>query len=297
MGDYVLSCCSTADLTEEHFNSRAINTICFHFELDGVSYRDDLGKSVPFDVFYQKLSEGSDTKTSQVNADEFEQYFEKFLAAGKDIIHVCLSSGLSGVINSAMIAKNILAERYPDRRIAVIDSLGASSGYGLIMNTLADLRDAGYSFDDLVAWAEEHKLNMHHWFFSTDLSFYIKGGRISKTAGFIGGVLNICPFLNMDEAGHLIPREKIRTKKKVIKAMVAAMEEHADDGLDYSGHCYLSNSGCYEDARAVADLIESKFTKLAGPVEINSVGTTIGSHTGPGTVALFFWGDTRKGKG
>ena len=128
---------------------------------------------------------------------------------------------------------------------------------------------------------------------TTDLSFYVKGGRISKAAGFFGTMLNICPLLNMDNLGRLIPREKIRTKKKVIKTIVERMEQCADDGLDYSGKCYISQSGCVEDAKAVAALVEERFPKLNGKVEINYVGTTIGSHTGPGTVALFFWGSER----
>jgi len=190
-------------------------------------------------------------------------------------------------------AANIARERYPDRKIYVLDSLGASSGFGLIMDKLADLRDEGMDIDAVHAWAQENVLNMHHWFFSTDLTFYIKGGRVSKTAGFVGTVLGICPLLNMDAEGHLTPREKIRSKKRVIAETLKKMEQNAEDGLDYSGKCFISNSACYEDARALADLIEAKFPKLNGKVEIFSVGTTIGSHTGPGTVALFFWGKKR----
>lgn len=293
MSDYVLSCCSTADLSKEHFEKIDVKYIYFHYELDGEQYYDDLGQSMDFETFYKKMAEGADTRTSQVNADEFEEYFEKFLKEGKDILHVSLSSGISGVINSANIAKQSLLEKYPDRKIMIVDSLGASSGYGLLMDALAGMRDEGKSLDELYNWAEENKLNVNSWFFSTDLSFYIKGGRISKTAGAIGSMLNICPLLNIDYMGKLIPRYKIRTKKKVIMAIVERMEEHARDGLDYSGKCYISQSGCVEDAKQVAQLIEEKFPKLDGKVEINYVGTTIGSHTGPGTVALFFWGDKR----
>lgn len=134
---------------------------------------------------------------------------------------------------------------------------------------------------------------MHHWFFSTDLTFYIKGGRISKTAGTIGQVLNICPLLNMDNLGRLIPRYKIRGKKKVIKAMVDKMEELADDSTDYRGKCYLCHSACQEDAGEVARQIEERFPKLNGKVRIFNIGTVIGSHTGPGTVSIFFWGSKR----
>lgn len=149
------------------------------------------------------------------------------------------------------------------------------------METLADLRDGGMGIDELRDWAENNKLRLNHWFFSTDLSYYVKGGRISKTAGLVGTVLGICPLLNMDEGGHLVPRYKIRSKKRVIQEIVRRMELYADDGLDYSGKCFISHSGCYEDARAVADLIESKFKKLNGKVVINYVGTTIGQPHGP----------------
>ena len=128
----------------------------------------------------------------------------------------------------------------------------------------------------------------------TDLTFYVKGGRISKAAGWFGTALSICPLLNMDNLGHLIPREKIRTKKKVIARIVEQMKAHAKNGSDYNGKCFISNSACEEDAREVARLVEAAFPKLNGKVLINSIGTTIGSHTGPGTVALFFWGDERK---
>ncbi|MDE6950051.1 MAG: DegV family protein [Lachnospiraceae bacterium] len=294
MGDYIISCCSTADLTKEHFEERDIHYICFHFELDGEQYTDDLGQSIPFDEFYRRMQEGASTKTSQINMEEFREYFEPFLKEGKDILHVTLSSGISGVFNSAKLAAGELMEQYPERKICVVDSLGASSGYGLMMDKMADLRDEGKTFDEACLWLEENKLKLHHWFFSTDLTFYIRGGRISKTAGTVGMVLNICPLLNMDNEGRLIPRQKIRTKKKVIQEIANKMKEHAQDGEDYSGKCYISQSACYEDARKVADLVEEAFPKLCGKVVINDIGTTIGSHTGPGTVALFFWGDERK---
>lgn len=293
MSNYIISCCSTADLTREHFEKRDIKYICFHFELDGKQYMDDLGQSIPFEQFYKMMTEGADTKTSQINADEYEAYFEQFLKEGKDVLHLALSSGISGTINSANIAKTNLEEKYPDRKIYVVDSLAAASGFGLLMDKLADLRDEGMSIDELYEWAEANRLKLRHWFFSSDLTFFVKGGRVSKASGFVGGLLNICPLLDVDYVGKLIPRYKIRSKRKVIQAIVDKMEETAENGLDYSGKCYLSHSACYEDARAVADLIEERFPKLDGKVEIYSIGTTIGSHTGPGTVALFFWGTER----
>lgn len=293
MANYVLSCCSTADLTEEHLAQRDIHYICFHYMLDGVSYPDDLGKSMPFDKFYDAMAHGADTKTAQVSAGEFVAYFRQFLEQGQDILHVCLSSGLSGTFNSARVARSELLEEFPDRKIYIVDSLGASSGYGLLMDRLADLRDSGMNIDKLYDWANDHRLEVHHWFFSTDLTFYVKGGRVSKAAGWVGTVLRICPLLNMDAEGHLTPRYKIRGKDRVTEEIVNKMEKYARDGLNYDGKCYISYSACYDDARKVADLVEARFPKLNGRVELYSIGTTIGSHTGPGTVALFFWGTTR----
>ena len=286
MSDYVISCCSTADLSKEHFEKIDVHYCCFHYEMDGVQYLDDLGQSMDFDVFYQRMTDGAMTKTSQINADEYEEYFTQFLSQGKDIIHLTLSSGISGTFNSANLAKALLEDKYPDRKIYVIDSLAASSGYGLLVDHLAAMRDSGATIDELAAWVEEHKLNLNHWFFSSDLTFFIRGGRISKAAGAVGTVLNICPLMNVDFEGRLIPRYKIRTKKKVIQAIVDKMAEQAEGGTDYSGKCFISHSACEEDAKAVAALVEERFPNLNGRVLINSIGTTIGSHTGPGTVAL-----------
>ena len=294
MSNYILSCCSTADLTKEHFESRDIHYICFHYELGGKHYEDDLGQSMSFDDLYNAMRQGVETKTSQINATEYEEYFESFLRQGKDILHVCVSSGVSGAYNSANIAKESLQERYPDRKIYIVDSLGGSSGSGLMIDDMADLRDEGKTIDELYQWINENKLKMHHWLFSTDLTFFIKGGRITKVAGFVGSVLNLCPVISVNRQGQMIPRYKVRTKRKVIEALVKQMEADALGGLDYSGKCYVCHSGCYEDARAVADLVESRFTKLNGKIKINNIGTAIGCHAGPGTVGLFFWGNERQ---
>ena len=294
MSDYILSCCSTADLSAELMEARDIHYICFHYEVDGTTYPDDLGQSIPFSRFYQMMRDGAMTRTSQVAAGEYEEYFESFLREGKDILHLTLSSGISGTLNSAMIAAEDLREKYPERKIYIVDSLAASSGYGLLMDRLADLRDSGMSIDEVRDWAEANKLKCLHWFFTSDLTFFIRGGRVSKASGMIGQVLNICPLLNVDAQGKLIPREKHRGKKKVIHAIVQKMREQAENGLDYSGKCFISQSDCLSDARAVADAVEAAFPKLDGKVRIFDIGTTIGSHTGPGTVALFFWGQERR---
>lgn len=294
MSDFVLSCCSTADLTKERLDKRNIRYIYFHFILGGVEHEDDLWQSMKPEDLYSRMLAGASAKTSQVTVDEYLTYFEPLLQAGKDILHICFSSGLSGSYNSALIAQKELAARYPERKLYVVDSLAASSGYGLFMETLADLRDEGKNIDELRDWAENNKLRLHHWFFSTDLTFYVRGGRVSKVSGLIGSILRICPLLNVDKEGRLKPREKVRTKNKVMERIVQKMEEHAENGHDYTGKCFLCQSVCEEDAKAVADHIAKLFPKMNGKPEIFPIGATIGSHTGPGTVAVFFWGDERK---
>lgn len=290
--NFVLSCCSTVDLSAQRLEERDIRYACFHYFLDGVEHSDDLGKTIAMSDFYAKMANGADTKTAQINTAEYVEFFETILKEGNDILHVSLSSGLSGTSNSARIAIEELSEKYPDRKIMLVDSLGASSGYGLFVEEIADMRDNGATIEEAYEWAMANRLNIHHWFFSTDLTFYIKGGRVSKISGWFGTALKICPLLNMNHEGKLIPREKIRTKQRVIKAIVDKMVLCAKDGENYSGRCYISNSGCIEDAIAVKNLVEEKFKKIKG-VEIFDIGTVIGSHTGPGTVALFFEGDKR----
>lgn len=293
MSDYIISCCSTADLSKEYLQERDIKYVCFHYQLGDDDYMDDMYTSMSEEEFYTSMLAGKMTRTSQVNVTEFENYFRPFLEEGKDIIHLSLSSGISGTCNSAMIAKSSLEEEYPDRKIYVIDSLAASSGYGLLMSKLADMRDKGATIEVLNDFALANRLKLHHWFFSSDLTFFIRGGRVTKTAGFVGNLLNICPLLNVDYVGKLIPRFKVRTKKKVIVAIVEQMLMHAESGEEYDGDCFISHSYCMEDAVAVKNLVEEKFPKLKDRVKIFPIGTTIGSHTGPGTVALFFWGDER----
>jgi DegV family protein with EDD domain len=292
---YILSCCSTFDLSKEHFEKRNIKYVCFHYSINGKQYDDDLGQTIPIAEFYKIIeNKNVDLKTSQVNSDEFISYFTPFLEKGMDILHLCASSGLSGVYNSALIAKKELEKIFPERKIYIVDTLGGSSGGGLIADTLADMRDEGASIDELYNWVEQNKLRLNHWFCSSDLTFYIRGGRISKASGFIGSMLKICPIMNVNNEGKLIPRSKVRTIDKAIEEMFNKMVKNAENGINYSGKCYISQSACYDDAKKLATKIEQNFKNLNGKVLINDIGTTIGSHTGPGTIALFFWGNERE---
>ncbi len=291
MSKYVLSCCSTADLTKEHFEKRDLKVVPFHYQLNDKNYLDD--GSFPISDFYKAMADGALTKTSQVNTDEYINHFKPHLEAGKDILHLTLSSGISGTINSANVAADILRDEFPDRKIYIVDSYAASSGYGLLMDALADKRDEGMGIDELRDWALENRLNVNHWFFTTDLTYLVRGGRVSKAAGFFGGALKICPLLNVDFQGRLIARAKLRGKSAVIRAAANKMLELADGGASYDGKCYISQSACREDADALIADIESLIPAMKGKIEVYDIGTTIGSHTGPGTVALFFFGQKR----
>ncbi|MBO5312768.1 MAG: DegV family protein [Clostridia bacterium] len=293
MKDYILATCSTADISLEHMQRRNIEFIQFSYYLDDKEYHDDLGQSMSMDEFYNAMVNGAQTRTSQPNAEQYASFVEPFFKQGKDVVLLNLSSGLSGAQTSAKLASQELKEKYPEREFYVIDSLGASSGMGLLIDKMADLRDEGMSAKELYEWAEANKLKVHHWFFSTDLTYYVRGGRVSKVAGWFGTILKICPLLNMDNLGHLVPREKIRGKAGVIKRIVKKMEENADNGLEYSDRCYICHASALQDAKEVKELVEASFPNLKGKVLINNIGTTIGSHTGPGTVALFFFGNER----
>jgi DegV family protein with EDD domain len=291
--NYCITCCSTTDMPLEYFQKRDIPFACFHFQMDGKEYCDDLGQSIPFDEFYKRIDDGAMPTTSQISVGEYIALFEPILKNGQDILHISISSGISGSINSARLAQGKLLEAYPNRKIIVVDSLAASSGYGMLVDAAWEMRASGASIDDVCNWLTENKLNLHHWFFSTDLKHYKRGGRISAASATVGTILSICPLMNVNSKGELKIRKKVQGKKHVIAEIVRIMEQHAQNGTEYSGKCFISNSACYDDAKMLADLIKERFQNLDGDVLINSIGTGIGSHTGPGTVALFFWGDKR----
>ena len=289
MSNYVITCCSTVDLSAEKLKENNIPFACFTFTADGKTYNDDYGVSYPIDKFYEDIKNGMQPISSQVNVEAYITLFEPILKEGKDVLHLTLSSGISGTINSAIGAANILNDKY-ENKVHVLDSLCASAGYGLIVMLAKRNQDNGMSLEDNINWINENKTKIIHWFFSTDLSSFIRGGRISKTAGFFAGALQICPLMCVSECGKLEVLEKIRTKKKAIKSVVEKMLEEV--GPDYDDVVYISNSACYEDAKAVADLIKETFKNVKS-VEIFSIGTVIGTHTGPGTVATFYIGKKR----
>jgi len=293
MSEYILSCCSTVDITEEKLNALDVRHICNRFTLNGVPYEDDLGKTMPYSEFYDRIRKGETGVTSLINTVDYVDYFADLLSTGKDVLHVTLSSGLSGTFQSALAAADILKERFPDRKLLIVDSRAASSGYGLLMETLAGLRDDGMSIDALFDWALKNRLRIHHLFCSTTLTYYVRGGRISPAAGRIGNLLGICPVMRMDHPGHLTIHSRVRTKKRALRALVDQMAELADDGERYSGRCFISHSDCEADALALKAQVQERFPHINGEIELYSIGTTIGCHSGPGTVAVYFFGKQR----
>ncbi len=292
--NYVLSCCSSVDVPMQLLKEKNISVIHYKFMLADQVFEDDGGESISFKEFYQAMRDGASTKTSQVNVEEFTEYFRGILQKeDKDILHVSMSSGISGTYNSARLAAESLKEEFPNKKVYVVDSLCISGGYGMLLDMLAKKRDEGFSIESLRDYAEDNKLRIHHWFYSSDLSFFVKGGRISKVSGFIGSVLKICPVMNVNGDGKLVPRIKTLGKKKALIVTIEQMLNYADNGSGYDGLCYVNHSDCESDAIALKEAVENAFSALEGKVYMTNIGTTIGCHSGPGTVAVYFLGKKR----
>lgn len=259
------------------------------YTLDGKNYN----KNMEMDPkeFYQRMRQGSMPTTSQANTEETMDIWKPILDDGKDILHLAFSSGLSGSFNSARIAAEELRQEYPDRRIIVIDSLCASLGEGLFVDYAVEMKKAGKDMEEIADWLEKHKLNFCHVFTVDDLNHLYRGGRVSKAAAVLGTMINIKPVLHVDNEGHLIPLGKVRGRKKSLIKLVDMMEERIGSWKDRQTKIFISHGDCREDAEFLKQLVQERF----GYQEflINIIGATIGTHSGPGTLALFFLGDYR----
>ncbi len=295
MSKFILSCESTVDLPYSYLAERNIPVLFYTYTVDGKPYKDDLGKdpdSLP--NYYKLLDDGAIPSTSQINVFEYQEFFEEQLQKG-DLIHVTLSSGITGSYANAVTAADNLREKYPDRKISVIDSYGASSGSGMLVDTAADMRDNDSSFEDVERWILSNRLHIHHQFYSITMDYFKRSGRVSGPAATIATILNICPMMRFDSQGRIIAYEKVRGIKNVIRKTAEAMLEHADNGESYTGKCWISHSNCIDAANQLKGMIVQDFRKLrADDIRIFDIGTIIASHTGPGTLALFFFGDERK---
>ncbi|MCF2651189.1 DegV family protein [Anaeromassilibacillus senegalensis] len=281
---------STIDLTQKMIEELELTVISLRFTIDGKTYKDKSDMSeMSTETFYAKLREGKMSTTSQINADEFTRTFEPILEAGEDVLYIAFSSGLSGTCQSAYIARDELKEKYPERKIYVFDSLCASMGEGLLVYQAALLKRAGTDIDSLYKWLGENVLKLCHWFTVDDLNHLKRGGRVSTTAALVGTMLGIKPVLHVDDEGHLIPVSKVRGRRQSLDALVQKMAEtaiHPDEQT-----IFISHGDCLKDAEYVAEQVRSKFG--VKNIQINFVGPVIGAHSGPGTVALFFFGTQR----
>lgn len=240
-------------------------------------------------TFYDGMREGDKCSTSQIVVESYKEYFRTILKNGDDIIYVCLSSGLSGSYNGSLNAISELKEEFPERKIHSIDSLGASLGEGLLTLRLASLRDQGKTFEEIVAWGEENKHNVMLWFTVDDLKYLQRGGRVSKTSAIVGTLLDIKPVLQCNSEGKLVPHAKVKGRKRAIRALLEDMNKF---GVNINGQeICISHGDCLEDALTLKNMILEKYPDCT--FVIGHIGAVIGSHSGPGTLALFFMGQKR----
>jgi len=290
---FILSCGSTVDMPYAYMQQREIPVIFYTYTVDDELCVDNMGRDADaLPNFYRLQAENKRISTSQLNEQTYLEFFEDLLQQG-DVLHIAFGSGMSASVNNAFSAAKQLNEKYPDRRIRVIDSLCSSSGYGLLVDYAADMRDRGCSMNETAEWVEAHTNKVHHQFFSTDLTHFRRSGRMSGAAASIATILNICPLMHLNHEGKIIAYDKVRGKKNAIRETVRTIEKHIVDGTDYSGKLVISHSACPEDAEALKKILTEKFPHIDGGIRIFDIGTIIAAHCGPGTVAAFFLGDER----
>ena len=288
MSDFVIVTDSSADLPASLVQEMGVEVLPLSFTVQGKTYHnypDD--REMDPKVFYKMLRDGEMATTSAVNVAEYTATLEPLLQAGKDVLVLAFSSGLSTTYQSSAIAVNDLAERYPGRKIYTVDTLCASLGQGLLVYLAAQEQKKGKSIEEVRDWAEENKLHLCHWFTVDDLHFLKRGGRISAATAVVGTMLSIKPVLHVDDEGHLISMGKARGRNASLTALVDHMEQTATD-VDT---VFISHGDCLADAEKVAADVKKRFG--TEKVVINTIGPVIGAHAGPGTVALFFLGTKR----
>ena len=291
--NFILSCESTVDVPYSYVSGRNIPVLFYSYAIDGAEYTDDMGRDPEaLPRFYRFLDEKKIPSTSQLNVFRYKEFFEELLKKG-DVLHIAFGSGMTPSVTNARTAAEMLREEFPERKLIVIDSLCSSSGYGLLVDEAADMRDRGCSMEEIEQWVLDNRRKVHHQFFSTDLKYYRRSGRVSGAAATIGAILGICPLMRLDDSGRIIAYDKVRGKKRAIQSTVQAMEAHAQDGLQYSGKCWICHSNCIAEAEETKEAIRQHFPNISGEIRICDIGTIISSHCGPGTVAVFFFGDER----
>lgn len=289
---FILSCGSTVDMPYSYCQSRDIPVVFYTYVVDGKEYVDDMLRDPDaLPNFYRMLDAGALPHTSQVNTQTYIDFFDQLLEKG-DVLHIAFGSGLSASAANALSAMEAAAARHPDRTLKVVDSLAASSGHGLLVDMLADMRDAGATLEEAYQWAESNKLRINHQFFSTDLTHLRRNGRVSGPAAMLGTLLGICPIMHLNAEGRIIAYDKVRGKNNAVKETLRVMVERAENGTEYSGKCFISHSDSLETALKLREMVLQTFPNLTD-VRVYDIGTIIASHTGRGTVALFFYGKDR----
>ena len=282
---YMLSCDSTTDLTLAQYAALDLHYVSLHFLLDGKEYPDDYGQSLPMKTFFDAMAAGATTGTSQVTTGEFELYFRQFLEQGSDILHVSLSSGLSGCYHSACAARDMLLEEFPERKIAAIDTYAASLGEGLLVIEAARMLENGAPFSLIVEQISRRRHTMCQYFTVDDLAYLERGGRVSKAAAIVGTVLKIKPLLRGDDEGKIVLCGKTRGRKQSLTALADFYEKLVADKSEEIGIAHADDAA---GAQFLLDALRQRgFTGECLTVCYEPV---TGSHVGPGTVALFFQG-------
>ncbi len=287
---FILSCESTADLPYEYLQKRNIPAISYTYSVDGTEYADDMGQLDGRKQFYKFLSEGKLPLTSQICEDRYMGFFRTQLEKG-DLLHIALDSSLSQSIFNAYSAANKLKKEFPKRKIVIVDSTCGCLGYGILVDYLADMRDAGNSFDELYDWAKANKRKIHHQFFSTTLSYYRRSGRITGPAMLLGNLLKLCPLLRLDKTGKIIAYSKVMSVNKAIGKTLEETGSHIQDGSDYNGKLWVAHSDCEETAQKVVEQLKQLYKNA--DIRLFEIGPIIGAHCGAGTVAVYFMGDER----
>ena len=289
MSDYKIITNTTADLPESFIKEHNLGVLFFNYTLDGVSYSEE--DDLDYKVFYEKVRSGSMPSTSQVAPEKYREKFTEYLKESPNLLYLSFSSGLSGSCNNANLVANEMMEENPDIRIEVVDSLCASMGEGLFVYYAVQMQKEGKSFEETAAWLKEYALHFVQVFTVDDLNHLYRGGRVSKTTAMLGTMINIKPILHVDDDGHLVALSKVRGRKKSLHALVDLMEERIGTFREQNHMVMISHGDCIEDAEFVRDEIKKRFG--IHNFMINHIGPTIGAHSGPGTVALFFLGDCR----
>ena len=292
MNSFILSCESTVDMPFSIVNARDIPVLFYSYTAGGKEYPDDMDRDPEALPKFYELLKTEIPSTSQINEFQYVDFFTELLEKG-DVLHIVFGSGMTKSMQGAAAAAEKVREKFPERKLVVIDSLCSSSGYGLLVDAAADLRDEGKSIDEVSKWVDEYRHKVHHHFFSTDLKYFRRSGRMSGAAATVATVLNICPIMKLDADGKIIAYDKVRGKRNAIAHIINTMETHAEGGNDYKGKVFISNANTIDDAMATKKAIEEHFPNINGGVQIYNIGTIIASHTGPGTVAVFFFGDDR----